>query len=159
VILWHIVCKYNHSAEKVVALSELLVVSTFKGSRAVKSQALLILGSHRSQEYVEALSSIGFVPEVRGSVQHSLDKVRRQRFSGVIVDRKFTHADVLEFILNVRDINRTIPVVVIGLGKNERIEGKIVKQDHTRVLDEFDRGQTLARELAHAFRVDESENV
>jgi DNA-binding NtrC family response regulator len=125
----------------------------------VKSQALLILASHRSQEYVEALSKIGFVPEVRGSVRHSLDKVRRQRFSGVIVDRKFTHADVLEFILNVRDINRTIPVVVIGSGKDKRIEGKINKQDHTRVLGEFDRGQTLAKELAHAFGVNGRENV
>ena len=125
----------------------------------MKSEALLIIGSHRSQEYVEALAKMGFVPEVRGSVRHSLDKVRRQRFGGVIVDRKFTHADVLEFILNVRDINRTIPVVVIGIGKNERVEGKITKQHRTRVLDEFDRGQTLARELAHAFGGDESENV
>ena len=125
----------------------------------MNSQALLILGSQANQEYVEALAKIGFVPEVWGSVRHSLDKVRRRRLSGVVVDRKFTHADVLQFILNVRDINRTIPVVVIGSGKNKRIEGKINKQDRTVVLSESDRGQELAKELAHAIGGDESENV
>jgi FixJ family two-component response regulator len=125
----------------------------------MQSKGLLILGSHRSQEYVEALANIGFVPEVWGSVRHSLDKVRRRRLSGVVVDRKFTHADVLEFILNVRDINRTIPVVVIGSGKNKRIEGKISKQDRTVVLSESDRGQELAKELAHAIGGGASENV
>jgi hypothetical protein len=125
----------------------------------MNSQAVLILGSHANQEFVEALSNIGFVPEVRGSVRHSLDKVRRQRFSGVVVDRKFTHADVLEFVLNVRDINQKIPVVVIGFGKDKRIDGKITKQDHTRVLSEFDRGETLAKELARAFGGNDSENV
>jgi len=123
------------------------------------SQAVLILGSYANQEYVEALSNIGFVPEVRGSVRHSLDKVRRQRFSGVVVDRKFTNADVLEFILNVRDINPKIPVVIIGFGNDKRIDRKITKQDHTRVLDEFDRGETLAKELTHALRGDEGEDV
>ena len=125
----------------------------------MNSQAVLILGSHANQEFVEALSNIGFVPEVRGSVRHSLDKVRRQRFSGVVVDRKFTHADVLEFILNVRDINPKIPVVVIGFGKDKRIDRKITKQGHTIVLGEFDRGKTLAKELTHVLRGDEGENV
>lgn len=123
------------------------------------SQAVLILGSYANQEYVEALSNIGFVPEVRGSVRHSLDKVRRQRFSGVVVDRKFTHADVLEFVLNVRDIKPKIPVVVIGFGNDKQIDRKITKQDHTRVLGEFDRGKTLAKELTHTLRGDEGENV
>lgn len=122
-------------------------------------QAVLILGSYANQEYVEVLSNIGFIPEVRGSARHSLDKVRRQRLSGVVIDRKFTHADVLEFILNVRDINPKIPVVVIGFGKDKQIDRKITKQDHTKVLGEFDRGETLAKELTHILWGDENENV
>jgi DNA-binding NtrC family response regulator len=125
----------------------------------MNSQAVLILGSQANQEYIEALSDLGFETEVRGSVRHSLEKVHHRRFSGVVVDRKFTHADVLEFILNVRDINRTIPVVVIGPGKDEQIEGKINVQDHTIVLNEFDRGQKLAREMANALKNNGSENV
>lgn len=125
----------------------------------MSSKALLILGSQSNQEYIEALSKFGFTTEVRGSVRHSLENVHRRRLRGVIVDRKFTHADVLEFILNVRDINQTVPVVVIGPGKDEKIEGKINKQDHTVVLSEFDRGQKLARELTNAVKSNGSGNA
>jgi len=125
----------------------------------MNSQALLILGSQSNQDYIEALSNFGFETEVRGSVRHSLEKVHHRRFSGVVVDRKFTHADVLEFILNVRDINRTIPVVVIGPGKDKQIEGKIDGQDRTIILNEFDRGQELAKEMVNALKNNGSADV
>jgi len=125
----------------------------------MNSQAVLILGNHVNRDLVQAVASTGFVPQVWGSMRHSLDKLVRERFAAVVIDRKFTHADVLEFILNVRDIDKTIPVVVVGPGQDERIEKKIVNQDHTVVLAELERAETLAGKLAEALGINEAENV
>jgi DNA-binding NtrC family response regulator len=132
-----------------LALISKLVVSVDRSQR-MKSQAILVLGNHANGDLVQTLLSAGFVPQMWGSVLHSLEKLRRRRFAAVIVDRKFTHADVLEFILNVRDINQQIPVVVIGRGKDERIDAKIRRQDRTMILNGAKRSDTLAERLFQA---------
>jgi hypothetical protein len=67
--------------------------------------------------------------------------------------------DVLEFILNVRDINRDIPVVVIGPARNERIDREIMRQDYTIILKGHEVGDKLAKKLAQAHKENKSENV
>jgi FixJ family two-component response regulator len=116
----------------------------------MKSQAVLVLGNHAKGDLVQTLLTAGFVPQMWGSALHSLKKLRRRRFAAVIVDRKFTNADVLEFILNVRDINPQIPVVVIGRGKDEQIDAKIKRQGRTLILNGSARSNTLADKLVHA---------
>jgi len=99
----------------------------------MKSKAVLLLGNHANRKLIEVLSDSGLVPEVWRSVQRSLEKLKRQKFGAVLVDRKFTRADVLEFILNVRDMDADIPVLVIGSGP-ERIDRKIREQGRTLVV-------------------------
>lgn len=113
----------------------------------MNSQGVLILGNHAHRDLVEVLSGLGFASQIWGSMQHCLDKLRHQKFAVILVDHKFTQADVLEFILNVRDIDKQVPVVVIGNEPDERIEIKIAKQDHTIVLSEFESGDKLAKKL------------
>lgn len=121
------------------------------------SQAVLVLGNHANKDLVDVLSSIGFTPQVWGSMQHSLDKLRHEKFAAILVDLKFTHADVLEFILNVRDIDKKVPVVVIGPVEDERIDRKIVKQAHTRVLTEIENRDRFVEKLARALNRSENE--
>lgn len=125
----------------------------------MKSKAVLVLGNHANRDLVQTLSHVGFVPQVWGSMRHSLDKLLPQRFAAVIVDRKFTHADVLEFVLNVRDINKEIPVVVIGSGKDEQMDKKIMRQNRTMILNENNSKNVLVEKLAHALKTNENENV
>jgi FixJ family two-component response regulator len=120
------------------------------------SQAVLVLGNHANRDLVQTLSRIGFAPQVWGSMRHSLDKLLHQRFAAVIVDRKLTRADVLEFILNVRDVNQEIPIVVIGQGSDERLDRKIMRQDHTVILDAPEMGDTLAERLSQVLKVNEN---
>ena len=122
----------------------------------MNSQAVLILGNHANRDLVQTLSRFGFAPQVWGSMRHSLDKLVHQKFTAVIVDRKFTHADVLEFILNVRDIKQEIPVIVIGSGQNEELDKKIMKQNHTVILNGPEMGDTLAERLAQVLKVNEN---
>jgi len=123
----------------------------------MNSQAVLVLGNHANRDLVEVLSGLGFASQVWGSVQHSLDKLRHEKFAAILVDRKFTHADVLEFILNVRDIDKNISVVVIGPAKDERIDRTILKQDHTIILREFESRDRLAEKLAQALNRSDNE--
>lgn len=116
----------------------------------MNSQAVLVLGNHARRDLVEVLSGLGFASQVRGSMQHSLDKLRHEKFAAVLVDLEFTRADVLEFILNVRDIDKEVPVVVIGTVKDERIDRMIVKQAHTRVLTEVENRDRFVEKLARA---------
>lgn len=125
----------------------------------MNSQAVLVLGHHANRDLVEILSHIGFIPQVWGSMRHTLDKLLHQKFAAVIVDRKFTHADVLEFILNVRDIDQQIPVIVIGSGSDERIDKKIRRQGRTIILNGCGRDDTLGDKLAHALKGSEDEDV
>jgi FixJ family two-component response regulator len=113
----------------------------------MNTQFVLVLGNHANRDLVELLKGLGFASQVWGSMQHSLDKLRHQKFTAIIVDQKFTKADVLEFILNVRDIDKKVPVVVIGNGTDEKIERKISKQDCTTVLDEVENSDKLAEKL------------
>lgn len=123
------------------------------------TQAVLVLGNHANRALVEVLSNKGFVPELWGSMQHSLDKVRHEKFAAILVDRKFTRADVLEFILNVRDIDEEVPVVVIGRGTDERIDRKIAKQNRTIVLSEAEIGDKFAEKLALAIKGNENKDA
>ncbi|NIU58916.1 MAG: hypothetical protein GWN67_21800 [Phycisphaerae bacterium] len=123
------------------------------------SQAVLVLGKHANRALTDILSNIGFAPQVWGSMQHSLDKLRHNEFAAVLVDRKFTRADVLEFILNVRDINEKVPVVVIGSGGDEKIDRKIAKQDRTIVLNEVESEDKLTEKLAQVLKENEIEDV
>ena len=125
----------------------------------MNSQAVLVLGNHANRELVKTLSRVGFVPQVWGSMRHSLEKLVYQKFSAVIVDRKFTRADVLEFILNVRDINQQIPVVVIGSGSDKRIDKKIGRLGHTIILNGSGRDDTLGERLANVLNDSKDENV
>ncbi len=91
-------------------------------------------------------------------MQQCLDKLVHERFAAVVIDRKLADADVLELILNVRDIDKTTPVAVIGRGKDEHIERKIIDQDHTIVLAEIEKVETLTQKLTDALHKKEDEN-
>ncbi len=123
------------------------------------SKRVLVLGNHASRKLPNILSSLGFAPQVWGSMQHSLDKLRRHKFAAVIVDRKFNRADPLEFILNIRDIDDKVPVVILGSPKDKRIESKIHQQDFTKVFDHNNNDDKLAEKLSQVIKDNESKNI
>jgi len=104
----------------------------------MKATALLVLGSVTDRTLVDALFDLGFSPLVRDSMSSALSKLRSERFAAVLVDGDAIDVDVLEFVLNVRDINEHVPVVVVGRSLDE--SGEEVLRDHlahlgTVVLD------------------------
>jgi hypothetical protein len=93
------------------------------------------------------LRSLGIEPEVRGSMPGALERLRRGRLAAVLIDRGFTRVDPLEFILNVRDIEAAVPVVVIGSANDEFVDRQIRRQRCTAVVDGVRNMDLLAEEL------------
>jgi DNA-binding NtrC family response regulator len=113
----------------------------------MKSSTILVLGHHARQDLEQMLRSVGMEPEVRGSVRGSLDRLRRGQLAAVLVDRRFARADVLEFVLNVRDVNETVPVIVIGAANDEDADQQIRQQEYTAVVEESRDMDVLSHEL------------
>jgi len=116
----------------------------------VGPQAVLVLSSQVETTLVDALVSIGLCPLVRESMQSALDRIRRERFAAIVVDQKRAKVDVLEFILNVRDIDTEIPVLVVGPLKGEPSYKTLQRLDNTVILKEFESAESLAKALESA---------
>jgi len=101
----------------------------------MRATALLVLGSRTDRKLVNALLDLGFSPMLRSSMSSALSKLRSERFAAVLVDRGAIDVDALEFVLNVRDINEHVPVVVVGPTDDTDDEEALRAQPGTQVLD------------------------
>ena len=52
------------------------------------------------------------MPLVRNRIDAALDTLRHERIEGVLVDGPNTDVDVLEFVLNIRDVDGHVPILV-----------------------------------------------
>jgi len=101
----------------------------------MRATALLVLGSSTDRKLVDALFDLGFAPLVRDSMSSALSKLRSERFAALLVDRDSADVDALEFVLNVRDIDEHVPVVVVGRAGDGDDEEALRAQPGTQVLD------------------------
>ncbi len=101
----------------------------------MEATALLVLGSMTERTLVDALFDLGLAPLVRDSMSSALSKLRSERFAAVLLDRDSTDVDALEFVLNVRDIDEHVPVVVVGRAGDGSDEEALRAQPGTQVLD------------------------
>ena len=76
--------------------------------------AVLILGSTKHQELKEILFDLGFIPIERRNMIQALEMLHHERFVAVFIDYDHVDVDALEFILNVRDMKLSLPVIIIG---------------------------------------------
>jgi len=113
----------------------------------MKPQVVLVLGTYANRNLIELLFNIGFSPLVREDVQGALAKLRHEKFAAIVVDRKYANADVLEFVLNVRDIDEQIPVVVLGKLTDEAVHNTLKNQNWTTVVEEIENTDKLAEKL------------
>lgn len=98
------------------------------------SQFILILGDHNHHDLETAIARLGFTTMLWSSALHSLEKLRSQPVQAVVIDRDVAHADVLEFILNVRDINAHIPIVVVAQHKQDATDEAMRQQSQVTYI-------------------------
>ena len=90
------------------------IVDVFGSSKYTGNQlAVLILGSAKHQELKEILFDLGFIPIERRDMIQALEMLHHERFVAVFIDYDHVDIDALEFILNVRDMKLSLPVMLI----------------------------------------------
>ena len=122
------------------------------------SKNVLVLGNHSRHLLPNILKKLGFSPDVRVSVLHSVLHLQTQPVAAVVVDRDFTHADVLEFLLNVKDIDDSLPVVVVGQKRGDAVERALRTQQQAVFIDGKRTQEGLALKLAAILNTKTSEN-
>ena len=78
--------------------------------------AVLVIGSPRGTWLRDLLLDAGIRPVFRQTVLAALAALRRGRFGAVVVDHATATVDVLELVLNIRDIDESLRVLVIAGG-------------------------------------------
>jgi DNA-binding NtrC family response regulator len=111
------------------------------------SKHVLVLGNHSRQLLPDILKDLGFVPELRGSVLDCLAHLHCQSVAAVVVDRDFTHADVLEFLLNIKDIACAVPVIIVGRKRHDCVEQALHMERQAVFINESKNEKRLALEM------------
>lgn len=97
----------------------------------MKNNEFLVLTSDRKSELLDFLFERGFDTVVADSINASLRQLKKKMFSAIIVDSKNAEPDLLEFILNVRDRESGIPIIVLRSGPDQddrdRLESGIIR--------------------------------
>lgn len=115
----------------------------------MKPNAVLVFGSSSSKKLIETIFNIGFTPLVRESMENALDKLRHECFAAVIIDAEHldVNVDVLELILNMRDIRQQIPIFVLARLDTEQTEKVILSRRNIFLLSKPDDLGELATEM------------
>ena len=114
---------------------------------AMDSAPVLILGSYKEKKLNDALSRAGFTPVVRRSMQEALDKVRHERFVGILLERDWVDVDVLEFILNVREYATDTRIRVVGNSGDPQTDRTLARMDRTFNVGQVEDADDLTEEL------------
>lgn len=82
--------------------------------------SVLLLGSTDRRVLLDELHHAGFDPTVCTHHTTAVKEFMQDDVAGVLIDAKVTNVDVLEFILDVREIDLHTPVAVLGNGLSRR---------------------------------------
>ena len=100
----------------------------------MKSFAILVVGSGENTRLVDLVFDVGFVAVCRTTLAGAIEALRHQRFGAVVFDASHTDIDPAEFVLNAREFDADVPVVVLGRGDGADAE-LLGRLPHTHVVD------------------------
>jgi len=79
-----------------------------------RTDAILFLSGNAGRQLLDALSDAGLAVVARQASVGTFAQLRRRSFRAVILDDADPDRDALETVLNIRDYNESVPVVVLG---------------------------------------------
>ncbi len=94
----------------------------------MESDSVLVLAPLYKWYLKEMSVGLGIRPVVSLNVLEALKKLRHGQFAAVMIDYESVEIDTLELVLNVRDIDAQIPVIIIGrfeeIGNKQLLESQ-----------------------------------
>jgi DNA-binding NtrC family response regulator len=103
-----------------------------------KGLLLALEGGGRSS-LVRFLTGLDFSVVVVDSMERALSQIRHLDFRAAIFDAP-DRLDPLEFILNAREFDESLPIVVIGPADGENMISALARQHFVQVIPERDSG-------------------
>jgi hypothetical protein len=110
-------------------------------------RSVLVLGSERKRALSQVLSEIELAPTFATSLEGILHALRHTQAVAILVDRDQRIADELELVLNVRDLNRDIPILLIGSPREDRADEVLLRQPGTFLIHKPANSSSLAASL------------
>lgn len=111
-------------------------------------QEVLLLGREGSSALVEAVFEVGHTPRRRGTMREALRQLDLARFAGIVVDWPTAQDfDALEFVLNARDIDSQVPIIILQATDAPAASPELVSIPNTFVLHSDRRLDRLAKAL------------
>ncbi len=120
---------------------------------ADSNRVLTIEGAGHS-ELQQRCRDWGFAAVGTQSMWTAVSAFRTQDFSAVVIDLETITDDILELVLNLRDINNVVPILVLGEPTDEQLKRAL--QNRTKVYLLVDRQDDELR--AHTARVMEHQS-
>lgn len=104
----------------------------------MNKKSFLVISCDRESSVLKMLFSRGFETVVVEGAARALRKIKNNTYPVVIVDTETCRMDILEFVLNVRDFNPAVPIVVVGESSDSEAEAEILRtQEHVFIFSDF----------------------
>ena len=109
--------------------------------------SVLVLTNDEQSELIETLFDLGYVPLIRKKMITILKDVHHKHVEVIFLDLQCIEIDALEFVLNVRDIDQHLPVVIVD-GKKIEGEKQILSQQNIFLISNaFDQIKKILNEV------------
>lgn len=108
---------------------------------------VLVLTHDEHSDLIDTLFDLGYVPLIRHKMVSALKDIHHKSAAAVFLDVQFVEIDALEFVINVRDIDQQLPIVIL----NGSIEGEteILNQQNTFIIARaFDQIKQILNEVS-----------
>ena len=103
---------------------------------------ILIIGVTIHHDLTKIIYKLEFLSSLTNTLEKAIEKIRHEKYAAIIIDRRYNvPVDILEFILNIRDFNDSIPVFIIGKLNNREEDRVLFDQNEIYIID--------IKELAH----------
>lgn len=114
---------------------------------------VLVIGTNDSDDLLEALLERGCTAAVSDHIEGAVRKLRHGEFGLVFIDRDHIEADLVELVLNVRDVDASVPILVIGCVADREVDEQLRQHEATHFMTRPQRSTQLNRRLGAALRV------
>lgn len=115
--------------------------------------AVLVIAADATSSCIDVCLRTRFLPVIRRRLHLAMAALRRQRYAAVWIDATRPEIDALECVLNVRDVDGTTPVFVLGGFSTPEGAWRMMRQAKVyRVETPTELQQKVAEVAAHELR-------
>jgi DNA-binding NtrC family response regulator len=96
------------------------------------------------------MRSIGLAALRVGTVDDAVKKLKYGFYTAVLLDERCANVDSLEFVLNVRDVDPAVPILILGPSRTESVDDALRSQRGVYMIPHLKTPAQMAEALTNA---------